>query len=38
MEVQLNTNSSNSINPFNINVEKELIQTPPTKTLDPPEI
>ena len=38
MEVHPNTKNSNSSNPFNINVEKELIQTPLTKTPDPLEI
>ena len=38
MEVQLYTNDSKSSNPFSTNVEKDLIQTPPTNTPDPTEI
>ena len=37
IEVHLKSNKSNSINPFNINVEKGVISVPPTKSPNSPE-
>ena len=36
IEVQLNSNESTSINPFNLNAEDEVISVPPTNSLIPP--